>query len=334
MIIRKLMLAASLLLLAIGSYALEIKIGTLAPADTPWDASLRRIARKWYEVTNGEVEMKIFGGGIVGDEADMLRKVRLGDRLQGAALSGTGLNRITSETLVLNFPLLFEGYDELQYVLEKMSPMFEGLIEEKGFKLLALTTVGWVHFFGQKPIVTVADLKSLKIAVSAEDEEILYAWRAMGFDALPLHTTEILAGLQTGMAQAYHAPPIIAAVYQWFGLSPFMSSLEIAPLIAGLIVNERAWRRIPSRYHDALRTATREILADLYEDTLDLEAEAIEIMKENGLVINEVPDSAMADWHELMDSGYQILVGSAISPEVFDRTLEFRNEFRAVHESD
>ncbi len=328
--IRKLLVLLIVLAVTANAAAITIKVGTLAPADTPWDAALRHLAERWREITNGAVQMKIYGAGIAGDEADMLRKVRLGDRLQGAALSGTGINRISYETLVVNLPLLFNGYDELQYVLEKMSPTFEELIQEKGFKLVAWTTVGWVHFFGKQPIITPDDLRKLKLAVSAEDEEILYTWRATGFDAIPLHTTEILAGLQTGMVEAYHAPPLIAAVYQWFGLTPYMSSIEIAPLIAGLIVNERTWRRIPERFRDRLLDVSKEVLTDLYYDTRDLEQQAIEIMKQNGLIINQVPESAMAEWYELMKKGYAILIGSAISREVFDETVGYRDEYRAA----
>jgi TRAP-type transport system periplasmic protein len=332
--LRKTVAFAALIALTLDVSALTIKVGTLAPPNTPWYTALHELARRWREVTGGFVDMKIYGGGIAGDEADMLRKVRLGGSLQGAALSGTGLNRITSEMLVMNLPLFFDGYDELQYVAERMSPEFESLIEQKGFKLIAWTTVGWVHFFGKQPILTPADLRKQKIAVSAEDEEILYTWRATGFDALPLHTNEILAGLQTGMAEAYHAPPIIAAVYQWFGLTPYMSSIEIAPLLAGLILNERTWRQIPERFHEELVAVSREIMKDLYDNTQELEVEAIEVMKENGLIINEVPGAGMQEWVDLMKRGYDILVGASISPRVYEQTLGYRSEYRAANDAE
>ena len=134
------------------------------------------------------------------------------------------------------------------------------------------------------------------------------------------------------MAEAYHAPPIIAAVYQWFALSPYMNSIEIAPLVAGLIINDRTWRRIPQRYHEDLLEVSKEILADLYDRTVELEAQAMDVMLANGLVINEVPESGMAEWYELMEQGYEILVGSAISPEIFEATMGYRDEFRAMNE--
>lgn len=322
-----------LVFIAGSASALTIKVGSLAPLDTPWDAALHRLAAKWNEITNGEVQMKIFGGGIAGDEADMLRKVRLGDRLQAAALSGTGLNRITSDLLVMSLPLFFDSYDELETVMRRSTPMFEELVAKKRFKLVAWTAAGWVHFFGKQPVITPSDLKKQKLAVSAEDEEILYAWRAMGFDALPLHTTEILAGLQTGMAEAFHTPPIVAAVYQWFGLAQNMSDMPIAPLVAGLVMNERTWRRIPSKYQDPLLQAAAEILGPLYDDVQDLEQEAIEIMLDNGLTINEVGTEAVDRWKDIVVDGYDLLVGSAISEEVYETVKAYRDEYRASHGS-
>lgn len=333
-LLRKAVVLLLLLFIAFEVSAFTVKIGTIAPPGTPWDAVLHELARKWKEVTDGAVELKIFAGGIAGDEADMLRKVRLGDRLQGAAISGTALNRISSELLVMNLPLLFEGYGELQYVVDQMSETFEGLIRDKGFELVAWTAIGWVQFFGKQPIVTPDDLRKLKLAVTAEDEEILYSWRTAGFNALPLHPTEILTGLQMGMAEAFHAPPILAAVYQWFGLCPNMSSIKIAPLVAGLIINERTWRRIPSRYRDDLIEVSKSTIRDLYDRTQQIEEEAIEVMLANGLVINEVPDDAMEEWRELMEQGYDLLVGPSISQEVFEQTLSFRDEYRATHESE
>ncbi len=311
--------------------ALDIKVGSLAPSDTPWEDALVSLANKWQDISDGELEVKIYASGIAGDEADMLRKVRLGDRLQGAALSGTGLNRISSELLVMSLPFFFESYDELEYVMEQVTPYFEDIVSKKGFKLVGWTTAGWVHFFGKKPIVTPQDLKDQKLAVSAEDEEILYTWRAMGFDATPLHTTEVLTGLQTGMVEAFHTPPIVAAVFQWFGVTPHMSNFQIAPLIAGFVVNGRTWRRVSDEYKEELLAVADEALKPLYSEVEELEKEAIQIMKDNGLEISPFPESARQEWLDLVDRGYEKLIGSAVSEETFEYVKGVRDEYRARH---
>jgi TRAP-type C4-dicarboxylate transport system substrate-binding protein len=228
--------------------------------------------------------------------------------------------------------MFFRNYGELEYVMAKTTPEFEKLVEDKGFKLIAWTTAGWVRFFGKGPIVYPDDLRRQKLAVSAEDAEILYTWRAMNFDALPLHTTEILAGLQSGMAEAFHTPPIVAAVYQWFGLANHMSSLDMAPLIAGLVMGERSWRKIPRQYHEDFLAAAQEVLKPLYEEVEVLEAEVIEIMKENGLVVDDAPPEALAEWESLVGKAQNVLVGTSISPETYEKVKRFRDEYRASEE--
>ena len=311
--------------------ALTLKIGSLGPVDTPWDDALRKLAVKWNEISGGSVKLKIYPGGIAGDEADMIRKVRIG-QLDGVALSGTGLNRITSDILTLILPMFFHSNDELEYVMENMFDDFSGIMDEKGFKLVGLTGSGWIKLFGKKPIYTPADLQGQRLAVSAEDDEILTTWRAMGFDALPLHTTEILAGLQSGMAEAFHTPVIIAALYQWFAMAPNMCTIDIAPLITGLVIGERTWKRIPDQYKEDFVAAGREVMAPLFDEVAVFERDALEIMLENGLTINEVTEDTLTEWDYLVKQGHDILVGTSISPEVYTRATMLRDEYRRAHD--
>lgn len=311
--------------------ALTLKIGSLGPVDTPWDDALKRLAVRWKEISGGRITVKIYPGGIVGDEAAMARLVRIG-QLDGAALTGTGLNRITSDMLVLILPMFFRDNAELTYVLRNTEADFAKVLKEKGFQLINLTSSGWVKFFGKKPIVTPEDLKAQRLAVSAEDEEILYAWRAMGFNAFPLHPTEILAGLQSGMAEAFHTPALVAALYQWFALAPYMSTFDIAPLVAGLVIGEKSWRRIPDEFKDAFIEAGQEIMESLYQEIEELEKEAIQIMLDNGLVINEMTDEILENWDEIVKQGHDLLVGTSISPEMYERVKSIRDRYRAEHE--
>ena len=76
---------------------------------------------------NDDAGQRLF---LAGDEADMVRKVRIG-QLDGVALSGTGLNRITSEMLSLVLPMFFHNLDELEYVLQNMFEDFTEIFEKE-----------------------------------------------------------------------------------------------------------------------------------------------------------------------------------------------------------
>ena len=314
-----------------GVSALTLKIGSLGPVGTPYDDALKRIAAMWNDISDGAVKIKIYPGGIAGDEADMVRKVRIG-QLDGVALSGTGLNRITSEIMSLVLPMFFRDIGELEYVMENMFDEFTDIFVEKDFQLIGLFSSGWVKFFGKNPIVTPEDLQSQRLAVSAEDEEILYAWRAMGFDALPVHPTATLAALQTGRVEAFHTPIIIATMYQWFALAPNMNEMDIAPLITGLVIGERAWKRVPDRFKEDFINAGKEVMAPLFWEIANLEQEALDVMLEYGLTINKMTDEARAQWDSIVKQGHDILVGTSISPEVYEKVTALRDEYRRAHE--
>jgi TRAP-type transport system periplasmic protein len=330
--IRVFILSFAIVLMVLSSAsALTLKIGSLGPVGTPFDDALKRIAAVWSEISGGSVKVKIYPGGIAGDEADMVRKVRIG-QLDGVALSGTGLNRITSEIMALVLPMFFHNLEELEYVMQTMFDDFSGIFEEEGFKLVGLSSSGWVKFFAKKPIDLPADLQAQRLAVSAEDEEILYAWRAMGFDALPVHPTATLAALQTGRVEAFHTPIVISAMYQWFGLAPYMNTMNIAPLLTGFVMGERSWRRVPDRFKEDFIAAGREVMTPLYEEIVELEKEALQVMLDNGLIINERTDKGVAEWDNIVTKGHDILVGTSISPEVYERALALRDEYRRTHE--
>ena len=121
MIARPILLLASCIFLFVHvppACGLTIKLGSLAPAGSPWDKGLSRLAAEWQKISNGTVELKVYPGGIVGDESDMTRKMRIG-QLNAAGLSGVGLFRIYPEIVTVQLPLFIRSNEELDYVLDK-----------------------------------------------------------------------------------------------------------------------------------------------------------------------------------------------------------------------
>ena len=83
--------------------AQTIKLGTLAPDGSPWYTSLRDMDERWKEASNDEVRLKIYPGGILGDEADMIRRMRIG-KLHAATLTAVGLGQIIPEINAIQIP--------------------------------------------------------------------------------------------------------------------------------------------------------------------------------------------------------------------------------------
>ena len=81
-----------------------IKIGSIAPDRSPWNDALKEIGREWEKISNGQVKLKIYPGGIAGSEEDMIRKMKVGT-LGGAVLTNIGLTKINPDAFVLSIAL-------------------------------------------------------------------------------------------------------------------------------------------------------------------------------------------------------------------------------------
>jgi len=163
--------AALTVLIHIPVGATVIKVGSLAPEGSPWDTALKKMAAEWKALSEGTIELKIYPGGIVGNEPDMIRKMRIG-QLQAAAFTGMGMSYIAPEVFALSLPFLVRDDDELDYLMDKTAVRFAKLIEDKGFVVVVWSKAGWVNFFSKKPVVYPADLRQQKIAVAESEPEM------------------------------------------------------------------------------------------------------------------------------------------------------------------
>jgi TRAP-type C4-dicarboxylate transport system substrate-binding protein len=100
---------------------ITIKLAASVPENTPWGAHLNQMAGEWARATNGEVELKIFYNGVLGDEAKVMKMLRQ-NSIQAAILTSFGLNELTPQVLTLSGPFLIRDEGELDAVMRVLKP--------------------------------------------------------------------------------------------------------------------------------------------------------------------------------------------------------------------
>ena len=312
-----------------------IKLGTLAPDGSKWYFQLRNMGEKWKDATNGQVMFRIYSGGVVGDEVDMVRKMRIG-QLHAAAMTDVGLSCIIPEINVFQMPLMFNSYEELDYVRNKMAPELEKLLEARGFVVLNWGDAGWVHIFSQKPVVYPQDLKTHNqhIFVWAGGTENFKAWKAAGFHPVEVAVPDIFVSLQTGLINTFTTTPLIALSHQWFALADNMCGLAYAPLCGATIITKKKWERIPAEMRPALMAVARSSGKELNQEIRNMDQIAVEIMKKHGLAVHPVPQDAVAEWKRLSEKYlYPELLAKKVPLDMFNEVqallLEYRQQYQA-----
>ena len=223
-----------------------IKLASLIPSGSFWDRALKSMGADWRERTAGRVQLRIYPGGVAGDDSDVLRKMRIG-QLQAATVTVSGLSDIDPAFALFEIPMFFDSYDELFHVLEVIGPELEASLEGKGFVLLHWVHAGWIYFFTTEPADSFEELLSFELLQWAGDVRMEALWRKHGFRPVPLTGTDIMMGLQTGMFKTLPATPVAALSLQWFRSAPNMLDLGLAALLGATLVDRRAFGRRANR---------------------------------------------------------------------------------------
>src|SRR6185295_17754447 len=105
-----------------------VKMATLVPDGSSWHLILKETADKWRTTSNGAVTVRLYAGGVAGDDPDVVRKMRLGT-LNAGVLTSVGVAEIDRSVYALGVPMMYDSYEELYYVLEKMRPRRESSLE-------------------------------------------------------------------------------------------------------------------------------------------------------------------------------------------------------------
>ena len=176
-----LLLAALPLLDAGAQDAVKIRLGTLAPRGTTWHRALLEMGEKWRAGQGAGAAFIVYTDGSQGSEADMVRRMRIG-QLNAALLSVVGLNDIDdSVTALQKMPMIFRSWEELDYVREKLRPTLEKRFLDKGFVVLCWGDAGWVRFFSKSPVSSPTDLRKLKLFAWAGDSAQADIMKALGY---------------------------------------------------------------------------------------------------------------------------------------------------------
>ncbi|MHB9061437.1 MAG: TRAP transporter substrate-binding protein, partial [Desulfobacteria bacterium] len=274
-------------------------MATLAPEGSSWFRVLQEMGEEWRKASDGAVTLRIYPGGVAGDEDAMIRKMRIG-QIQAAAITGIGLAYLEPSFYALHIPMMYASDEEFDSVRDRYAPVLERKMEEKGFVVLNWGDAGWVHFFSKTPVITPAEAKALKLFQWSGDTNLVQLYKETGFHPVPLSTNDLLPGLQTGMVNGFTSTPLVALAFQWFGLAPHMADLRYAPLTGATVIEKRAWEKIPPGLRPKLLDASRRAGLRLRAEIRRLNKEALGVMVKNGLKVHRVPPEIQAQWRKMV----------------------------------
>jgi TRAP-type C4-dicarboxylate transport system substrate-binding protein len=303
----------------------RIKLGTLAPQGSTWHQLLEEMGQKWKEASNGEVELKIYAGGTLGNEGDMVRKMNIG-QLQAASITTIGMHDIAPEPQAEDVPLMVDSIEEYDYIHSRIEPELNAALLAKGYQVLQWGEVGFARFFSTKPYRTPKEMASGKIFTWEGDPAAADAWKAMGLHPVVISSTDIVPSLQTGMINIIVGSPLYTFTTRLFKKTKYMLDLNWGYLTGATLVRKDAWEKIPAEMRQKLLDISREYGKKANLEVRRMNDEALVKMKEQGL---QVVEPERAAWVAAYERAEKVIRGRVVPEGIYDKVKQLHQEFRA-----
>jgi len=265
-----------------------IKFATVVPEMGAMAEMMQAFKKEILEKTNDKVKVIIYFGAVMGDEMDIVRKMRLG-QLQGGGMTLLGLGQLCPAAKVLELPFLFNNYEEIDYVvMNKLRPGFIKLFEEKGVYMLGWYDMGFGYFFFKDPIRNFEDISKVKMVTFTGDPLFFEGEKAAGFENLiPLHISETITGLQTGLLTGTFSPFFALVGLQWNTHVKYVLNVPFSYSVAAMVIDKNFVDKMPPPYQKVLFEAMNKYESSVNQELRRMEKETHDSLLKRGLV--EIP---------------------------------------------
>ncbi|MBW2607519.1 MAG: TRAP transporter substrate-binding protein DctP [Deltaproteobacteria bacterium] len=324
---------ATLLLLSCYEIAVAtttIKVAVVMPDGSAWTNSLRNMTSEIEKQTAGEIKFKIYAGGVSGDEVDVIRKMQV-NRIHAAGFSGVGLGILLPKIRILEAPMLYKNYDEIDLVKAKLYNEFSEDFAKRGYVLLGFVEAGFVYFFSKKNMSGHDGLKNIRMWVWKSDAVAKTTLETFGIKTYPLHLADVNTGLETGMIDSFYSPPLAAIVFQWFSKIQYFLDYPMVNSTGALLIKKSIFDKLSKENQDNFKKTAKKYCRELIHLARKDNEKALAVLQKEGITFESPTQKQITSFHEDAKKIYEKSIPQLYSRELFNRVQDILRVYRTTH---
>lgn len=326
--IRKFAIAVCLLIAAGSAAGATLKLATVTPEGSAWMREMRSAADEIKSRTDGRVQVKIYGGGVQGNDSKVLGKIRIG-ALQGGAFTPSAISSRYPDINLYGLPMVFDSEEEAAYVRERMDEKLRKGMEEAGFVSFGFAAGGFANIMSNAPVRSIDDLRSMRVWVPEGDAISYASMEAISVSPVTLPLTDVLTGLQTGLIDIVGVSPIGALVLQWHTKVKYITELPLSYTIGFMAIDKKAFDKIS----EADQAVVREVMTEMYEDfdrqnLIDNRGAFETLLKQKIEVVEFDPDEEKKLRAAMQETNRKLGANGAFTVSLYEEMLGYVSEYR------
>ncbi|WP_040261724.1 TRAP transporter substrate-binding protein [Pseudomonas massiliensis] len=245
---RKLLIASLPLVFCLSNGAMaevKIKFADVHPAGYPPVVAEQQMGKKLEEQSHGEISFKMFAGGVLGSEKEVVEQVQA-NAVQMTRVSLGIVGPVVPDVNVFNLPFIFRDHAHMRKVIDgDIGQEILDKITNSQFNLVALAWMdgGTRNLYTKKPVRDIADLKGMKIRVQG-NPVFIDTVNAMGGNGIAMATGEIFSALQTGVIDGAENNPPTMLEHNHYQNAKFYTLTEHLILPEPVVISKVTWNKL------------------------------------------------------------------------------------------
>jgi tripartite ATP-independent transporter DctP family solute receptor len=264
------------------------------PHTTAYGIAADTFANKLAEVSHGTMAIDQFPGAQLGQEPQVLQKLRTGD-VDFAITSTANSATLQPEAGVFSIHFVFRSEDHLKKALADpgVSAAFKEMINSKveGAHTLALGTMGLRNLYGKREIHNVDDVKNVKVRVQATaTEDTMFP--AYGAQTVHMPFGDVYTALQTGVVEMAENGINVYQSNKHYEVAPVMSLTEHEANNNVVWVSDKVWNSLNAEQKGWVQAAADEVSKVMPDKAFGLEHESMARLEKIGVKFLKGVDKA------------------------------------------
>jgi tripartite ATP-independent transporter DctP family solute receptor len=276
------------------------------PTTTAYGVAANIFDAKLKELSGGRFSINQFPGAQLGQEPQMLEKMRAGD-IDFIITATANAASVAPQAGVFSLHYIFRDQGHLTRVIAdpEVTKAFRAMIADqvKGGQVLALMTMGMRSMYSKKEIHSVADVKGQKVRVQATKTEDTH-FPAYGAQTVHMPFGEVYTSLQTGVVNIAENGVNVYLANKHYEVAPVLSMTEHEANNNCIWVSDKTWNSLSSQEKQWVQAAADEVARLEPAKALQLEKDSAVKLQKMGVKIVENVDKSgfVADAKPIQDS--------------------------------
>ncbi|NCQ22817.1 MAG: C4-dicarboxylate ABC transporter [Rhodobacteraceae bacterium CG17_big_fil_post_rev_8_21_14_2_50_63_15] len=269
---------------------ITMRFGHVGKPGSLFEATANHFAGCVGEKSGGKIEVQTFGSSQLGDDKELLQKLKLAQ--VDFALPSSVMSSVDGLFGVFEMPYIIKDRDHMRRVQEALMDKFQTAANTKGYHIVGLAENGFRHITNNiRPINVPEDLKGIKLRTPSGEWRVKM-FREYGANPTPMEFSDVFVALQTGAMDGQENPytQITSAKFQ--EVQKYLSITGHVYTPAYILSSKKGFDGQSADVQAVLTDCAGETQTFTYETAAKMESELLDVIKAAGVAVNEADKDA------------------------------------------